>query len=77
MGKIIAALFAVGVFLLGATSLFAAGPEQKWDRDKVQDRIVASARTNVTAAKLRIKTRNKVIERFLFIIALPTMTVHQ
>ena len=39
MCRIIVALFAVGVFLLGATSLFAAGLEQKWDGDKVQDRI--------------------------------------
>ncbi len=39
MGRIIAALIAVGVILVGTTSIFAAGPEQKWDRDKVQDRI--------------------------------------
>lgn len=39
MRRTIAALIAVGVLLLGATSLFAADPEQKRDRDKVQDRI--------------------------------------
>lgn len=39
MRRTIAALIAVGVLLVGATSLFAADPEQKRDRDKVQDRI--------------------------------------
>ena len=39
MRRIIAALIAVGVILVGATSLFAAGPELRRDRDKVQDRI--------------------------------------
>ncbi len=39
MGRIIAVLVAVGVILVGTASLSAAGPEQKWDKDKVQDRI--------------------------------------
>jgi Spy/CpxP family protein refolding chaperone len=39
MRRTIVALIAVGVLLVGATSLFAADPEQKRDRDKVQDRI--------------------------------------
>ena len=39
MRKTIAALIAVGVLLVGASSLFATDPEQKRDRDKVQDRI--------------------------------------
>jgi Spy/CpxP family protein refolding chaperone len=39
MRKTIAALIAVGMLLVGASSLFATDPEQKRDRDKVQDRI--------------------------------------
>lgn len=39
MRKTIAALIAVGMVLIGASSLFATDPEQKRDRDKVQDRI--------------------------------------
>ena len=39
MRRTIAALIAVGMLLVGASSLFATDPEQKRDRDKVQDRI--------------------------------------
>jgi Spy/CpxP family protein refolding chaperone len=39
MRKTIAALIAVGMLLVGASSLFATDPEQRRDRDKVQDRI--------------------------------------
>jgi Spy/CpxP family protein refolding chaperone len=39
MRKTIAALIAVGVLLVGVSSLFATDPEEKRDRDKVQDRI--------------------------------------
>jgi Spy/CpxP family protein refolding chaperone len=39
MRKTITALIAVGMLLVGASSLFATDPEQKKDRDKVQDRI--------------------------------------
>jgi Spy/CpxP family protein refolding chaperone len=39
MRRTIAALIAVGVLLVGATSLFATDPEQERYRDKVQDRI--------------------------------------
>jgi Spy/CpxP family protein refolding chaperone len=39
MRRTIAALIAVGVLLVGATSLFATDPEQEKYRDKVRDRI--------------------------------------
>lgn len=39
MRRIISALVAVAVILVGITSVFAAGPEPKWNRDKLQDRI--------------------------------------
>jgi Spy/CpxP family protein refolding chaperone len=39
MRKTIAALIAVGMLLVGASSLFATDPEQRRERDKVQDRI--------------------------------------
>jgi hypothetical protein len=35
MRKTIAALIAVGMLLVGASSLFATDPEQKRDRDKI------------------------------------------
>ena len=63
MRRTIAALIAVGVLLVGASSLFATDSEQKRDKDKVQDRIETLTMWKlIEALDLDQPTANKLLE---------------
>jgi Spy/CpxP family protein refolding chaperone len=62
MCRIISVILAVGMTLVGAISLFAAGPESKGDRDKVQDRMETLAMWRmIEALDLDQPTANKLL----------------